>query len=98
MPGGRRDLMGHRKSALRLRRRAERCRKTGRLNGTNSTGAVLLVAHHDSVATGLGALDGGSGVVTLIETLRALRSSAPLRNDVVFTDGEEDGGLGHKRS
>jgi peptidase M28-like protein len=64
--------------------------------GTNSTGALLLMAHYDSVATGPGASDNGSGVATLLETLRALRAGPPLRNDVIsaFTDGEEDGGLG----
>jgi peptidase M28-like protein len=67
-----------------------------RLPGTKSTGALLLMAHYDSVATGPGASDNGSGVATLLETLRALRSGPPLRNDVIFafTDGEEDGGLG----
>jgi Zn-dependent M28 family amino/carboxypeptidase len=67
-----------------------------RLPGTNGTDALLLVAHYDSVATGLGASDNGSGVATLLETLRALRGGPPLRNDVIFafTDGEEDGGLG----
>src|SRR5580700_4799741 len=66
------------------------------LPGTNSTGALLLMAHYDSVATGPGASDNGSGVATLLETLRALRSGPSLRNDVIlaFTDGEEDGGLG----
>jgi hypothetical protein len=68
----------------------------GHMTGTNSTGTVLFMAHYDSVATGPGAGDNGSGVVTLLETLRTLRSNAPLRNDVVFvfSDGEEDGGLG----
>jgi hypothetical protein len=67
-----------------------------RLPGTNSTGALLLMAHYDSVATGPGASDNGSGVATLLETLRALRGGSSLRNDVIFafTDGEEDGGLG----
>ena len=67
-----------------------------RTSGTNSTGALLLMAHYDSVATGPGAGDNASGVLTVLETVRALRSSARLRNDVVFafTDGEEDGGLG----
>ena len=67
-----------------------------RLSGTNTTGALLLMAHYDSVATGPGASDNGSGVATLLETLRALRSGSSLRNDVIlaFTDGEEDGGLG----
>jgi len=68
----------------------------GLISGTNSTGTVLLMAHYDSVQTGPGAGDNGSGVVTLLETLRALQSSAPLRNNVVFvfSEGEEDGGLG----
>jgi hypothetical protein len=67
-----------------------------RLPGANSTGAVLLMTHYDSVATGPGASDNGSGVATLLETLRALRVGPSLRNDVIlaFTDGEEDGGLG----
>jgi hypothetical protein len=67
-----------------------------RLKGSNSTGAVLLMAHYDSVAPAPGATDDGSGVVTLLETLRALRSGAPQRNDViiVFTDGEELGTVG----
>lgn len=67
-----------------------------RLKGSNSTGAVLLMAHYDSVAAAPGATDDGSGVVTLLETLRALRIGAPPRNDViiVFTDGEELGAVG----
>ena len=67
-----------------------------RLPGTNTSGALLLMAHYDSVATGPGASDNGSGVATLLETLRALRGGPSLRNDVIFafTDGEEDGGLG----
>ena len=67
-----------------------------RLRGTASTGAVLLMAHYDSVSSGPGATDDGSGVVTLLETLRALKSGPPLRNDVIFlfTDGEELGSVG----
>src|SRR5580704_9862506 len=57
---------------------------TARVTGKNSTGVVVFMAHYDSVATGPGAGDNGSGVVTLLETLRALRSDTPLRNDVVF--------------
>lgn len=66
------------------------------LPGTDNTGAVLLVAHYDSVASSFGASDDGNGVAVLLETLRALRSGAPLRNDVIFlfTDGEEAGSLG----
>ena len=67
-----------------------------RLRGTGSTGAVLLMAHYDSVSTAPGATDDGSGVVTLLETLRALKNGAPLRNDIIFlfTDGEELGEVG----
>jgi len=54
------------------------------------------MAHYDSVPSGPGAADDGSGVVALLEILRALRSIPPLRNDIlfVFTDGEEAGLLG----
>jgi hypothetical protein len=67
-----------------------------RLKGSNSTGVVLLMAHYDSVAPAPGATDDGSGVVTLLETLRALRNGTAPRNDVVivFTDGEELGTVG----
>jgi len=67
-----------------------------KLQGTNSTRAVLLVAHYDAAPQSLGASDDGAAVATLLETLRALKASAPLRNDVIFlaTDGEEVGLLG----
>src|ERR1044072_6201627 len=67
-----------------------------RLNGTNSTRALLLVSHYDSVPTGRGASDNGAGVASLLETLVALKAQAPLKNDVIFlfTDGEEVGLLG----
>jgi len=67
-----------------------------RLRGNGSTGAVLLMAHYDSVSTAPGATDDGSGVVTLLETLRALKNGLPLRNDIIFlfTDGEELGEVG----
>ena len=59
----------------------------------HKTPALALVCHHDSVPTGPGAADDGSGVATLLETARALKSGPPLRNDVLFlfTDGEEAG-------
>lgn len=68
----------------------------GRLPGRDPTRAVLLVAHYDSVPNAPGAADNGSGVATLLETARALRSGPPPRNDVIFlfTDGEERGLLG----
>jgi len=67
-----------------------------RLPGRDSTKPILLVAHYDSVQNAPGAADNGSGVATLLETLRALKAENPLRNDVVFlfTDGEEAGSLG----
>jgi hypothetical protein len=67
-----------------------------RLGGTAGGKAVLLVSHYDSVKTSFGASDDGAGVATLLETARALRSGAPLKNDVIFlfTDGEEEGSLG----
>lgn len=69
-----------------------------KLEGTANTRAVLLVGHYDAVPYSLGASDDGAGIVTLLETLRALKASAPLKNDVIFlaTDGEEVGLLGAK--
>jgi hypothetical protein len=62
-----------------------------RLPGLQGSPAVLLVGHYDSVPTGPGAADDGHATGVLLETLRALRSSPQLRNDVIFllTDGEE---------
>jgi hypothetical protein len=67
-----------------------------RLKGTGGGKALLLAAHYDSVPTGPGASDDAAGVATLLETLRALKTGAPLKNDIIFlfTDGEESGLLG----
>jgi len=67
-----------------------------RLKGEANTKAVLLATHYDSVPTSPGANDNGSGVATLLETLRALKSGPSLKNDVIFlfTDGREAGELG----
>lgn len=67
-----------------------------RLEGTEPGKAVMLVAHYDSWPQAFGASDDGAGVVTLLETLRALKAGSPLKNDVIFlfTDGEESGLLG----
>ncbi|MET0624409.1 MAG: M28 family metallopeptidase, partial [Pyrinomonadaceae bacterium] len=66
------------------------------LPGTDSSKAVMLVGHYDSVPNGPGASDDGAAVAAMLETLRALRAVSPLKNDVVFlfTDGEEAGLLG----
>jgi hypothetical protein len=67
-----------------------------RLPGVANSKAVMLVAHYDSVVNSTGASDDGAGVAALLETLRALKSAPPLKNDVIFlfTDGEEPGLLG----
>ncbi|HYO99697.1 MAG TPA: M20/M25/M40 family metallo-hydrolase [Pyrinomonadaceae bacterium] len=69
-----------------------------RLKGTGQGKAVLLASHYDSVATGPGAGDDAVAVAALLETLRALKAGAPLKNDVIFlfTDAEEIGLLGAK--
>ncbi|MCV2491709.1 M28 family peptidase [Geodermatophilus sp. YIM 151500] len=61
------------------------------LPGSDSTGRLFLVAHHDSVETGPGAGDDAAGVAALLESVRALTAGQPLRNDVVvvLTDAEE---------
>ncbi|HYJ05581.1 MAG TPA: M20/M25/M40 family metallo-hydrolase [Chthoniobacterales bacterium] len=68
-----------------------------RQKGAGDGRAVALVAHYDSVSTGPGANDDGTGVATLLETARALSvSGQQLRNDIIFlfTDSEETGLLG----
>ncbi len=68
-----------------------------RIPGTEPGGpAVLVTAHYDSREISLGAADDGSGVVAILETVRALGARAPLRNDliVLITDAEEVGLLG----
>lgn len=68
----------------------------GRLYGTASSGAILLMAHYDSVSSGPGAADDASGVAAILEGLRALKEGPRLKNDliVLITDGEEPGLLG----
>ena len=68
-----------------------------RIPGASPGGrAVLVTAHYDSREISRGAGDDGSGVVAILETLRALGEREPLRNDVIvlLTDAEELGLLG----
>ncbi len=77
--------------------RAVRVRNiAARVPGTESTGAVLIVAHYDSHAGAVGAADDGAGIVAILEAVRAIQAGPPLQNDVIvlFTDAEEEGMLG----
>ena len=67
-----------------------------KIPGTANTKAVLLAAHYDSVPHSRGASDDGSGVVTLLETARAILNSERPKNDIIllFTEAEEEGLLG----
>jgi hypothetical protein len=69
-----------------------------RLKGAESGKAIMLVSHYDSATNSFGASDNGTAVATLLETARALKSSPPLKDDLIFlfTDGEEAGLLGAK--
>ena len=69
-----------------------------RLKGTESGKSLVLLSHYDSaLVPSFGASDAGSGVVTILESLRAYNASGkkPI-NDiiVVFTDAEEIGLVG----
>ena len=69
-----------------------------RLKGTEPGKSLVLLSHYDSaLVPSFGASDAGSGVVTILESLRAYNASGkkPI-NDiiVVFTDAEEIGLVG----
>ena len=69
----------------------------GVLPGTDpSASAVLLMAHSDSVPGSPGAADDAAGVISTLETVRALAAAGPRKRDVIvlITDGEEAGLLG----
>jgi hypothetical protein len=69
----------------------------GVLKGTDpSLPAVLLMAHSDSVPGSPGAADDAVGVISILETVRALKAEGPHKRDVavLITDGEEPGLLG----
>lgn len=67
-----------------------------RLEGTARDGAILLMAHYDSVGAGPGAGDDMAGVAAILETARALKSGPAPKNPVIFliNDGEELGLIG----
>ena len=70
-----------------------------KIEGSDSNSkALLLLAHYDSaVHSSLGASDAGSGVVTILEGIRAfLASNKTPKNDIIilFSDAEEIGLLG----
>lgn len=61
------------------------------LPGTDPTGAIVVLAHYDSVTGSPGAGDNGSGVSVLLEVMRALADGPAPRNTIIglFDDGEE---------
>jgi len=63
------------------------------IRGNNHSKAILLMGHYDSVPNAPGASDDGSAIAAMLETIRALKSRPPLKNDVIFlfTDVEELG-------
>lgn len=67
-----------------------------RLEGTARDGAVLLMAHYDSVPGGPGVSDDLAGTAAVLEAARALKAGPPPKNPVIFLldDGEEAGLLG----
>lgn len=66
-----------------------------RIKGSDSKNSLLLVSHYDSAKVpSLGASDTGSGIVTILEGIRAyLARRITPKNDIVilFTDSEEIG-------
>ena len=62
-----------------------------RIRGTGAGPAVLVTAHYDSDEIAVGAADDGSGVVAILEAVRALGTGPPLANDVIvlISDAEE---------
>ena len=67
----------------------------GRIEGSGDGKALLLLSHYDSaLVPSFGASDAGSGVVTILESLRAyLESGEQPANDIIvlFSDAEEVG-------
>jgi hypothetical protein len=67
-----------------------------RIKGTNNSKALLLLSHYDSAphSYSKGASDAGSGVATILESVRAfLHTKKQHKNDIIilFSDAEELG-------
>lgn len=67
-----------------------------RIKGTSNSKALLLLSHYDSAphSKSLGASDDGSGIVTILEGVRAfLHTNSQPKNDIIilFSDAEELG-------
>ncbi len=66
-----------------------------KIKGSGNGKSLLLLSHYDSALTpSFGASDAGSGVVTILETIRAYQASGKTpTNDIIilFTDAEEVG-------
>ncbi len=71
-----------------------------KIKGTDSSKALLLLTHYDSSQhSSLGASDAGSGVVAILESLRAfLAKNKQPKNDIIIliSDAEEIGLIGAK--
>lgn len=66
-----------------------------KLKGSQNTKSLILLSHYDSaLIPSFGASDAGSGVVTILESIRAYLASGTIpKNDIiiVFSDAEEIG-------
>ncbi len=69
-----------------------------KLEGTENSKAILLMAHYDSVPGAPGANDDGAGVAAILETLRAFKAGPEIKNDIIvlISDAEELGLWGAK--
>lgn len=67
-----------------------------RIPGKDSSGGIMITSHYDTDENSPGAADAGSGVAAILETVRALKESSSLKNDLIImiSDGEEIGLLG----
>ena len=71
-----------------------------KIKGSEAGKALLVFSHYDSALTpSFGTSDAGSGVVTILESIRAYQASGKQpKNDIIilFTDAEEVGLVGAK--